>query len=270
MADDLPQYEIFAIRYATRPGVRSAHFIGGDPHDGPMPMDYFVWVVRGDGRLYVVDLGYTEEMAKKRERQYLRCPIESLKLIGIDPQAVEEVVVTHLHYDHVGNFHKLPNAKFHLQEPEAHFAAGRHMKYPHLAHNYEVEDIVAVVRLNFGKRVIFHNGRHELAPGISLIPAPGHSPGLQIARVNTARGWVVLASDVTHFYENFETGRPFAVAHTVPDMLESFDKLYENASSPDHIIPGHDPLVTKIYPGATPELEGIVMRLDVPPRRRNA
>ncbi len=42
-----PEYELFAIRYATREARRSEHFIGGDPHDGPMPMDYFMWLARG-------------------------------------------------------------------------------------------------------------------------------------------------------------------------------------------------------------------------------
>jgi hypothetical protein len=42
-------YELFALRYATRDARRGDHFIGGDPHDGPMPMDYFVWVARGGG-----------------------------------------------------------------------------------------------------------------------------------------------------------------------------------------------------------------------------
>ena len=51
----LPNYEIYAIKYATRDAKRPAHFVGGDPHDTPMPMDYFVWLVRNAERTIVID-----------------------------------------------------------------------------------------------------------------------------------------------------------------------------------------------------------------------
>jgi len=266
MNESLPVYEVFALRYATREARRAEHFIGGDPHDGPMPMDYFVWLIRGAERVVVVDSGFTAEIAAQRRRTYLRCPIDSLPLLGVAAADVKDVVLTHLHYDHVGSFHKFPTAQFHLQESDLHFAVGRHMRYSHMAHPYEVEDVVGIVRLNYRGRVGLYNGMVELAPGITLHPAPGHSAGLQFVRVNTARGWVVLASDVSHFYENIETGRPFPVCVSVADMLESYDRVRAAAPSPAHIIPGHDPLVMRRYPAPSPELEGIVTRLDVPPR----
>src|SRR5450432_3748409 len=73
-----PDYELFALRYATRDARRAAHFIGGDPHDGPMPMDYFVWVARGGGRTFVIDTGFNAEISKKRQRTFLRDPVEGL------------------------------------------------------------------------------------------------------------------------------------------------------------------------------------------------
>jgi hypothetical protein len=63
MPSALPEYEVYALRYATRDARRGDHFIGGDPHDGPMPMDYFVWVAIGPGGPYVIDTGFTAEMA---------------------------------------------------------------------------------------------------------------------------------------------------------------------------------------------------------------
>src|SRR6476660_6152835 len=103
MDTHLPEYELYAIRYAERDARRSDHFIGGDPHDGPMPMDYFTWAIRNAERTVVVDTGFTAEVAAKRKRQHLRCPVESLRLLDIDPDTVDDVVLTHLHYDHVGN-----------------------------------------------------------------------------------------------------------------------------------------------------------------------
>ena len=63
----LPVYEVYAIKYAERGGRRPEHFIGGDPHDGPMPMDYFVWLIRNDERLIVVDTGFDAAVARLPE-----------------------------------------------------------------------------------------------------------------------------------------------------------------------------------------------------------
>jgi glyoxylase-like metal-dependent hydrolase (beta-lactamase superfamily II) len=266
MPDNPPIYDLFAIRYATRKALRSNHFIGGDPHDGPMPMDYFVWVAVAPSGAFVIDTGFTAETAKKRGRTFLRCPVEALRLVGIDPDAVAHVILTHMHYDHVGNFHRFPRARFHLQEPEMRYATGRYMTHRGLAGAFEVDDVVGMVRLNYAGRVDFYNGSAEVAPGITIHPAPGHSVGLQFVRVHTRRGWVVVASDVTHFYENMESGRPFSTAFHVGEMLEAFGTLVAHAPTKDHIVPGHDPLVMARYPAASPELAGIVVRLDVKPQ----
>src|SRR3984893_6944067 len=69
----------------------------------------------------------------------------------------------------------------------------------------------------------------------------GYTPGMQFVRVHTGRGWVVLASDVTHYYENMEAGRPFTAAFHIGEMLEAYDALRAHAPSPQHIIPGSPP-----------------------------
>lgn len=259
-----PHYQVYALRYAKRDARRHEHFIGGDPHDAPMPMDYFVWAAVSPERTYIIDTGFTAEVAERRKRTYLRCPVESLKLLGIDPDTVEDVVISHLHYDHVGSFHKFARAKFHLQEREMHYACGRYMRHARLRHSFEAEDVVGIVRMNFAERVVFHDGDAELSPGVTLHACGGHSMGLQCVRVGTARGPVVLASDVSHFYENMEKGRPFTTAFHVGDMLEGFDRLRALAPSPKHIVPGHDPEVMHRYPAAK-GLEGIAVRLDLEP-----
>jgi glyoxylase-like metal-dependent hydrolase (beta-lactamase superfamily II) len=262
---ELPEYQLFAIRYATREARRSDHFIGGDPHDGPMPMDYFVWAVVGSSRVFLVDTGFTAETAARRKRQFLRCPIESLREIGLEPDSITDVVLTHLHYDHVGNFHKLPNARFHLQEREMAFATGRHMRYPFFGHGFELEDVLGMVRLNFRRRVEFYDGDGELAPGVTLHLAPGHTAGLQVVRVHTRRGNVVLASDSSHFYENLQSNRPFVAAVDLGAVLDSFRKVERLAESRRHIVPGHDPLVMRRYSSPSSALQDIVVRLDLDP-----
>jgi len=261
----LPEYELFAIRYATRPARRTDNFIGGDPRDEPMPMDYFVWVAISPDFTVVVDTGLSRETAAKRKRTFLHSPIDVLRDLGVDAETVTDVILTHLHNDHTGFIPSFPQARFHLQESELHFSTGHYMQYPRLARALEMEDVINVVRLGYAGRVKFHFGDAELAPGITLHLAGGHSGGLQFVRVHTKRGWVVVAADVAHFYENMETGRPFAQAFHVGEMLDGFGKLEALAPTKQHIVPGHDPLVMERYPAASKELEGIVVRLDMPP-----
>jgi glyoxylase-like metal-dependent hydrolase (beta-lactamase superfamily II) len=264
----LPVYEVFALRYATRGGRRPEHFIGGDPHDTEMPMDYFVWLIRGNERSFVVDTGFTAAMASKRQRTFLRCPVESLALLDVAPARVTDVILTHLHYDHVGNFERFPAARFHLQEREMAYAAGRYMKYPFFSHAYEAQDVAGLVHLLHAGRVELYEGETELAPGVLLHPAPGHTAGLQVVRVHTRRGWVVLASDATHYYENLESNRPFPVAFHLGQMLDSFRTVERLAESPEHIVPGHDPLVMRRYAPPSAGLAGQVVCLDAAPRTR--
>lgn len=259
------EYELFAVRYATREARRPDHFIGGDPHDAPMPMDYFVWVARSPAQTFVIDIGFGAEMAAKRARRHLRQPKDGLALLGVDAAQVRDVVLTHFHYDHVGTLDDFPAARFHLQDAEMNFATGRHMCAGMFSHSYEVDEVTALVRLVHGHRVVFHDGDEELAPGLSVHHIGGHTAGLQCVRVRTARGWVVLASDASHYYEHMRSNRCFTIAFHLGQMVEGYRKMRELADSEDHIIPGHDPQVMRFYPPVRPDLEGIVARLDVAP-----
>src|SRR5207247_9731148 len=96
-------YEIYAVRYAHHERRASENFIGGDPHNGPMPLDYFVWAIKGTARTWIVDTGFDAERATQRQRNVLRSPAEGLKTLDIDPDAIEDVIITHMHYDHCGN-----------------------------------------------------------------------------------------------------------------------------------------------------------------------
>jgi len=245
----LPHYEIYALRYATlQQRTRRENFIAQDPHDDPMPMDYFVWLIRDGERNILVDTGFNARQAQERGRTMLRCPIGSLALLGVAPEDIQEVVLTHLHYDHAGNIDLLPNARFHVQDEELDYACGRHMCHGLFRHAYDVEDVVSLVRRVYAERVQFHQGPETLAPGIELIKIGGHTKGLQSVRVHTSRGWVVLASDASHFYENMERPSPFPIVFHVGDMVAGYGKLRAAAASPQHIIPGHDPLVRARYP----------------------
>jgi len=257
-----PNHEVYAIRYARHERRARDNFLGGDPHDGPMPLDYFVWLIRGAGREIVVDTGFSAATAAKRGREHLRCPTDGLRLLGVDAATVRDVIITHLHYDHVGNLDLFPAAMLHLQDREMQYATGRHMGHEVFSGAYEVEDVVGMVRRVYAGRVRFHDGDAELFPGVSVHLIGGHTMGIQAVRVMTRRGWVLLASDATHLYANMGETRPFPIVYSVAEMVEGYRRMRGLAEWPTHVIPGHDPLVMDRYPAASQGLDGIAVRLD--------
>lgn len=256
-----PTYAVYAVKYATRDARRSENFYLGDPHDGPMPMDYFVWAAVSPEHTVVVDTGFTAAVAARRQRTHLRTPMDGLHLIGIDAAHVRHVILTHLHYDHVGNLDGFPAATFHVQESEIAFWTGRHASRGAFRALVEPDDVLFLVRENFARRVHYIRDTEEIVPGITAHRVGGHAAGLQVVRVPTARGNVVLASDATHFYANIDEDRPFSLVHTLPEMYDAFDTVRALADSPAHIVPGHDPLVMERYPAAEPGLDGIAARI---------
>ncbi len=257
-------YEVYALRYAHMPRRRADNFLGGDPHEGPMPMDFFVWLIRSQSRCILVDTGFNAKTAAARQREMLRCPIEALAALDVQPGDITDVILTHLHYDHAGNLDKLPNARFHIQDAEVEFATGRCMCHGAMRHAYSVDDVVELIRKVYAERVVFHDGDSQLFHGIRLLQIGGHTKGLQSVQVATARGTVVLASDASHYYENIERSRPFPIVFNVADMLQGYVKLNAAAASTDHIVPGHDPRVLQIYP-ALSSLHPDIVQLHMPP-----
>ena len=254
-------YELYAIKYGQREGHRAEHFQGGDPHDGPMPLTYYIWVAVSDEHMVVIDLGFTVETGVRRGRVVERTPAEGLQLLGIEAANVRHVIVTHFHFDHVGNVAEFPNATFVVQDDEMSFWTGRYASRGIFRNLVEPEDVVSLVRHNFDGRVRFVDGSEEIVPGVAVHRVGGHAPGLQVATVETARGRVVVASDAAHFYANIEEDRPFSIVTNLPEMYGAFDIIRKLAPSPEHIIPGHDPLVMERYPAARPDLAGTVVRL---------
>lgn len=258
----LEAFKVYAIRYATVARHASENFIGGDPHERGMDMDYFVWVAISASKTWVIDTGFNQAAAAKRQRTFLRCPTAGLTLLGVDAATVDDVIVTHLHYDHIGNFDLFPTARFHLQDAELAYATGRYMTKPFFSGAYEVDEVVAMVRNVYAGRVVFHAGDVELAPNISVHLIGGHTRGLQCVRLWTAAGWLVLASDASHYLANMDEGRPFPIVAEVTAMVDGWDKLRSLASDPAKIIPGHDPAVMRRFKAPSAAMQGSIVRLD--------
>lgn len=263
MTDDV--HEVYAIKYASHARKRSENYIFGDPHDEMTSISYYVWAIKGPHGTFVCDTGFDEAAAKERGRKIIKPVGEGLKAIGVEPDHVDHVIATHLHWDHAGNYDLFPNARYHLQDAEMAYATGRCMCHRTLRIPFGENDVLAMVRKVFAYRVDFHDGDEELAPGITLHKIGGHSKGLMCMRVKTRRGYVVVASDSCHLYSHLDEGRVFPITYSVGDTLEGYRKLRQLSSSRHHIVPGHDPDVAKIYPAAKPGLESWIVRLDAEP-----
>ncbi|MGI9483436.1 MAG: N-acyl homoserine lactonase family protein [Hyphomicrobiales bacterium] len=257
-------YEVYAVKYAERNDrTRADSFIMADDHASTHPMDYFVWVVRNGQRTILVDTGYDAKEGQARERPILIEPAEALADIGIVPDTIDTVIVTHLHYDHAGGLDQFPEATLHMQDAEMEYATGRCMCHDTLRMPFTAGHVCEAIRRLYSGKVIFHSGASEIAPGITVHQVGGHSRGLQCVRVETANGPVLLASDASHYYENFETGKPFPIVVDVEEMLAGFDFLSTEARAGANVIPGHDPLVRERFPRAFEGSRADVRRLDV-------
>jgi glyoxylase-like metal-dependent hydrolase (beta-lactamase superfamily II) len=264
MSDDV--HEVYAVRYAEHPRMRSENYIFGDPHDAMTSLVYYVWVIKGPHGTFVVDTGFDHAAAAERGRTLTHPVGEGLRALGVDPDTVRDVIITHMHWDHAGNHDLFPNARYHVQDDEMAYATGRCMCHKMLRVPFSEGDVVSMVRKIFAYRVDFHNGAEELAPGITLHKIGGHSKGLQCVRVKTRRGYVVIASDCCHLYSHLDEGRVFPITYNVGDTLEGYKTLLRLSSSRHHMVPGHDPLVIDIYPAAKAGLENWIVRLDAHPK----
>ncbi|MFS3134886.1 N-acyl homoserine lactonase family protein [Gluconacetobacter sacchari] len=225
-------------------------------------------MIANDERVVLVDTGFRAETGLRRGRAMLRCPIDSLSLCGFDVRQVRDVILTHLHYDHAGNMGRFDAAHFHLQRREIEFVTSAMMSStnPNLGGSVEASDIHTLLDLIFAGRVNILDGYATLAPGIELHRIGGHTPGQQLVRVRTARGWVVLANDTCHYEKNLADRHPVSAFVDLREMIAGFDTIMRLADGDmSRIIPGHDPIVMRRFPSPHPSLNDIVVRVDLPP-----
>jgi len=258
-------WEVYAVKYADRDDrLRMDSFIGDPDHSQPHPMDYFVWVLKSGDQVIMVDTGFDAEEARRRGRRDARVPAQAIEALGLSADRISDIIITHLHYDHAGSLGDFPQARLHLQPAEMAYATGPCMCEDALRKPFTGEHICNAVMALYSGRVRFAAEDDQVAEGVTVHRVGGHSRGLQVVRVKTAAGWMCLASDATHYYENFLCRKPFPIVVDVEAMLAGFDRIQALASRTGLVIPGHDPLVTSLFPAFG--TSGFVWRLDAGPQ----
>lgn len=246
---------MLAVRYGTLLSTKSHlfHRYGsyGEP-DAEQRMDYFFWVVTAPGRVVVIDTGFDPAVGVRRGRTCECPPIEALRQVGVDPGSVTDVVITHCHYDHIGNLRLLPAAELVIAEQELDFWTSRWARYRQYWEHVEEAELAVLAAARDDGRVRTITEDTELIPGVRLVPVGGHCPGQLIVTVDTPLRPVVLASDAVHLYEELERDRPFSVISDLEQMYRTFALLKSMATeSGAVIVPGHDPDVTSRFPSLT-------------------
>jgi glyoxylase-like metal-dependent hydrolase (beta-lactamase superfamily II) len=232
-------YKIYILQYALRK-CRMNERVMGSTDTTPVEVPYYLWVVTNGEHTAVVDMGATESNIARHGRFWLEDPASLLDKVGVNAKTVEHAVVTHLHWDHAGNYELFPRAKFFLQEDELAFWTGRHAGKRYFNEAIEVEDVCAMVRYNYDGRVNLVSGSREILPGVTVHRVGGHTKGIQVVEVQTASGPAVIASDACSDYHLLRTDTPSTIVCDVSEYLAGFDTLRRLAKDERHILPGHD------------------------------
>lgn len=260
-----PIYEIVAVRYGTVQSRKSELFYRFQAYgeaDARQDMDFFFYVLRNGPHTIVVDTGFKPEAAAGRGRDCVTAPREAFARLGVQTARVSELIITHFHWDHIGNLELFPEAQLFVPARELEFWADPVAQNLQFRSHVDDDAIAYVEGAHRQGRAVATGDDQLIAPGVRAITVGGHSAGQQIVVVDTARGPVVLASDAAHLYEEMERSRPFGVVVDVRKMCEAYALLKRlNHESGAIVVPGHDPEVTTRFPTVGGDADGIAFQI---------
>ncbi|MER5437697.1 N-acyl homoserine lactonase family protein [Streptomyces sp. NPDC002790] len=248
----VPHVSVHALRYSSSPGRRASevyyhHGLYGEPDDA-VGMDYFFWLVRTPTKTVVVDCGFSTGTAAIRDRRIDTPAEELLARMGTSLESVDHVVLTHMHFDHVGNTGLFPRATFHMARAEYDYWTGQYRDRPAFSWPVEPPDLDAVQALHASGRLWLLDDEQQLTPEVLLTRLPGHTPGQLVTEVSGGTRQVVLASDAMHYYDEVRQDRPFYLFTDLVGMYDAYTWLRELDARPvTDVVPGHDPEVAKRY-----------------------
>jgi glyoxylase-like metal-dependent hydrolase (beta-lactamase superfamily II) len=248
----IPEYQVTAVRYGTATRLRSTQFhrynVYDEP-DGEIVLDYFFWIISDGETIVLVDTGYHPDSLQKRSGgTCIIPPLEALRRLGIAASDVSRIVISHFHYDHVGNVSAFPQAQLFLQRRELDFWTGPNGSRPAVLPGIEPSEISYLENAYHSGRAEVLDGNREIAPGIYAEMVGGHCPGQQLVIVEGERP-LVLCSDALHFYEEMDRRMPYTSFVDLPAMYDTYDVLERHESQKQAIIvAGHDPAVMSRFP----------------------
>ena len=253
-AQPKPQYEIYAIRYATIADFPVSSLVAGADPSRKMDIAMMVWLVRGNGHNVLVDAGFYRDQFMKQwhPEDYVK-PSEAIARVGLKPEDITDVVITHMHWDHADGMDLFPKARIWLQKDELEYYAGAAWQSRNTHGGIDPDDILAAVKLNTQGRVGLVNGdAQEILPGVTCYLGGKHTYASQYLGVSTAQGIVVLASDNMYLYENLDKHAAIAQTLDAESNLRAQDRMKQLAADLRLIIPGHDPAVMTRFPNPQP------------------
>jgi glyoxylase-like metal-dependent hydrolase (beta-lactamase superfamily II) len=270
-------YEVTAVRYGSRSTTKSDVFLHYDSYaepDEPIGMDYYFWVARSPARTILVDCGFNEQSGARRGRTMLCPPVTALRRLDVAPDDVDLLIVTHGHYDHIGNLEEFPAAELIMSAREYEFWTGPLAGRPLFATSSEASDINALRRArNSGQLRLLPTPGADAAPapqdvadGVRVLEVGGHTPGELVVLVSDGDGEVVLASDALHYYDELRLDRPFRHVTDLPAMYQAYELLRGLAAEPTrYLVAGHDPEVMSRFPAlaqtADRDVAGLAVRI---------
>jgi glyoxylase-like metal-dependent hydrolase (beta-lactamase superfamily II) len=239
-------YEVYALKYGERDTTACQFFYREASHE-PLTLQYFVWLVLGGPHPVLVDVGAPESDARARGLRDYVSPAAMVERLGIRPAEVPLALVTHLHWDHWAGHAAFPSAEFWVQRDEVAFWTGPVARFAVYQQVTNAPALAELVTLSYGGRVRLIDGEREVLPGLRVHRVGGHTAGLQIVSVETARGRIVLTSDASHFYRNVERRQPVQIITSLPEMLAAFETIDALAGPGGCIVAGHDPDVARRF-----------------------
>lgn len=259
--DQGPVYEVYAIRYGTIPDFSLANLVAGGDRTKRLDIPVMVWLLKGsDGRIVLVDSGFIRAnlVSQWKVRDFV--PVsEAVARLGIKPEQVSDIVLTHMHWDHAGGTTLFPKARVWIQKAEYAYYTGDAWQSPKTHGGIEPDDVLALVRLNVEGRLGLIDGDDTRPlPGIACYTGGRHTYASQYLVVNSKSGHTVIASDNVYLYENLEKHAAVAGALDMASNLAAQDRMRTQASDLKLIVPGHDPAVFTRFPSVAPG----VVRID--------
>jgi glyoxylase-like metal-dependent hydrolase (beta-lactamase superfamily II) len=260
-AGPAPMHEIYALKYAGPFTRKLAYALYGKGWDENIEINYYIWAIKGKDEFIVVDTGCGLTGARQRKLTTYVNPVEVLTRIGVNGSNVRKVIMTHMHFDHVGGMEMFPaafpKATFYVQKKEYDFwTKNPFSKRPQF--NRDEAGIKATVDLEGTDRLVLICGDQKLMPGIEVLLSPGHTIGLQGVAVNTAKGTAIVASDLAHIHRALKEDLTSTIFMDLIGCLASYDKIKAKATSLELVFVGHDLKLSTDYPKVAEDVTRLV------------